>query len=136
MRVGLVAALVFSLGSGCAHLSTSSEPGMVEVGPSTTPPLILTHAHERWTRRKALLTSGITIATAGAALTLAGGIGYGVERDIVAKGVDVGLHGMYPYVPTGPGSPEQSACLDALFVGVGNVGAGLVLTIVGLTRHD
>jgi hypothetical protein len=82
-----------------------------------------------------LLTSGIAIATAGAALTLAGGIGYRVERDLAA-GPNVGLHGMYPYEPTHLRGPEQSACLDALFVGIGNVGAGLVLTIVGLTRHD
>ncbi len=134
LQLALVAALVLSLGSGCAHLSMTSEPTMVEVnGPPPTPPT-LPPAPERWTRRKALLATGIAIGGVGTVLLVGGGAGYGVavrDREETLKSSC-----NHPSVDCGQFPLDAGADIDTMIVGGVHVVVGLVLTLVGLSRHD
>jgi hypothetical protein len=135
MRVGLglVAASMLSLASGCAHLSTGAEPAMVEIATpvSAPPPLAKAAHHERWTRRKTLLAWGITVGAIGAALMIGGAAGYGAAVLNPHPG-QAACRSCIPPVDT----TASDASIDTLSVGAAHLGIGVALMVVGLTRPD
>jgi hypothetical protein len=134
LQLALAAALVLSLEPGCTHFSTASGPTMDETGEPSMPPPVLP-PRERWTRRKSLLATGIVIGGVGAALLLGGGGGYGVavrDRDEAIKSSCD-----HPSVDCGVFTLNNGAAdVGTMIAGGVHVVAGLVFTLVGLSRHD